>query len=183
MSRYEDQVVFEFLELSPTNESAMQAGRLLRSFPGCASQISAHKMKDLDLCKSIAATVAKMTTQTAPGVRPLVRKNGTMATEARDTTHPGLVTDFLMSFITAHGQTKDVQRITKHTREDVLWSNCLLPWRRSPLWLLLRVTLQLFFSRKNPAVKDGLDLYKSFMVFLLTRVLNLVRWPPQMSQT
>lgn len=57
--------------------------------------------------------------------------------------------------------------IWKHTREDVLWNNNLLPWRRSPLWLLIRTTMQLQFARITSA-----KLYKAAIVNILTRVLQ-----------
>ncbi|KAF2856141.1 hypothetical protein T440DRAFT_531312 [Plenodomus tracheiphilus IPT5] len=176
VSRCTDGVVFDFFELSPTNASAMQAGRLIRSFPGYASRISKDKLAEPTFCKTLASTIATMTTQAAPNVRPQVRKNNVKETESRDTNVPVLITEFVMSFVTAHGQTTEVEHISKHTREDVLWSNCLHPWRRSPLWLLLRVTLQLFFTRKHALTltKNDGDLYKVFMVFMLTRVLDLV---------
>lgn len=150
----------------------MQSGRLIRSFPAHAACIPVKDMTLMDLRTSIAATIAKMSTQTAPGLQPQIRKNNKMMDEARDTSHPGLVTDFLMNVITALGETTDVHRIIKNTREDVLWSDALSPWRRSPLWLLLRVSLQLLFARKECQVKYSDGLYKSFMIFLLARLLQ-----------
>ncbi|KAI8936437.1 hypothetical protein NX059_006844 [Plenodomus lindquistii] len=175
VSRRAEDVVFEFFELSPTNVSAMGAGRLIRSFPGYAARVPRRNMGQSDLRKSLASTIAKMTTQTAPDFRPEVRKNDVDQTESRDTTHPGLVTDFLLSVVTAHGQTTEVERITKHTREDVLWDNCLHPWRRSPLWLLIRVTLQLLFTRESTLTGDGSGLFKPFMAYMLARIVNLVK--------
>ncbi|KAF2844067.1 hypothetical protein T440DRAFT_523791 [Plenodomus tracheiphilus IPT5] len=81
--------------------------------------------------RSIAGTIAKMATQSAPGFQPQARKNGKDEDEYRDTTAPGLVTDFLMTVIAVLGETTDVKRITKATREDVLWTQGKQPWRRS----------------------------------------------------
>ena len=172
--RYAGHLNFEFFELSPTNEAAMNLGRLVRTFPGYASRIPISQMEP-DLRKSLAGTIAKMTTQVASGFQPQVRKNNKMLDEDRDTTHPGLVTDFLMNIIAAVGGTTDVQRIRKNTREDVLWNDCLQPWRRSPLWLLLRVALQLHFVRGSDGAGASNSLYKAFMIFLLSRLLRSVR--------
>lgn len=174
VSRCEDYVTFEFFELSPTNEAAMQKGRLIRIFPGYATRIPVSKMSS-DLQTSLAGTIAKMSTQTAPGFQPQVRKNGLFMDEERDTVHPGLVTDFLMNIVAALGETIDVKRVMKNTREETLWSNCLLPWRRSSLWLLLRVSLQLHFAHKGTDERSGDGLYKAFMLVMLSQLLDSVR--------
>jgi hypothetical protein len=175
VSQCADRLSFEFFELSPTNESVMCSGRLVRFFPGYASKIPTSKMANMDLLKSIAGTIAKMGTQRAPGFQPQVLKNKKTMDEDRDTTHPGLVTDYLMNVLTAFGEPDDVKRIEKHTREEVLWNNCQNPWRRSPLWLLLRVSMQLLFVRKAPDTLHADGLYKAFMVFMLAQLLEQVR--------
>ncbi|KAH6861099.1 hypothetical protein BKA58DRAFT_448898 [Alternaria rosae] len=172
VGRSSNNLVFEFFELSPTNEAAMHSGRLVREFPAHASQIPIGKVKP-DLIESISRTIATMTTQTAPGFQPKITKNKKIMDEQRDTTHPGMVTDFLMSMITAFGEPTDVRRSTKYTREEVLWKDCFAPWRRSPLWLLLRVSLQLLFARQAPSTLHTDGLYKAFMIFVLTRLLDL----------
>jgi hypothetical protein len=79
-----------------------------------------------------------------------------------------------MNVIAALGETTDTSRILKHTREEVLFNECARPWRRSPSWLLVRVTLQLLFSRKCAKMKYPHQMYKGFMVLLLSRILELV---------
>jgi len=174
LSHSSDNLNFEFFELSPTNVAAMSTGRLVRKFPGYASKIPTVDVSP-DLIESISRTIATMTTQTAPGFQPQVTKNNKIMNEERDTAHPGMVTDFLMILITALGESTNLQPITKHTREEVLWSNCLSPWRRSPLWLLLRVSLQLLFARKAPGSLHVDGLYKAFMIFMLAQLLDLAK--------
>jgi hypothetical protein len=175
ISRQKAYLNFEFFELAPTNEAALSATRLTRTFPAYASRIAVNKIMNKSLQKSIAGTIAKMATQSAPGFQPQARKNGQNEDEYRDTTAPGLVTDFLMTVITVLGETTDVKRITKATREDVLWTRCKQPWRRSPLWLLVRVALQLWFTRNSTNPQSPDDLYKTFMICMLSRLLDVVR--------
>jgi hypothetical protein len=175
ISRHEEHLNFEFFELSPTNEAAVRSTRLTRTFPSYASRIAVDKMMDPRLQKSLAGTIAKMATQSAPGFQPQARKNGKDEDELRDTTVPGLVTDFLMNIITALGEATDVKRIIKATREDVLWSDCVKPWRRSPLWLLVRVSLQLLFTRNATDLQSPGNLYKAFMISMLSQLLDSVR--------
>ncbi|KAH6502438.1 hypothetical protein HBI55_034300 [Parastagonospora nodorum] len=173
ISRRGELVVFESFELSPTNNAAMSTvGRLVRTFPGSASRVQVSIMQDKDFRESLAYTIAKMTTQTAPGMQPQVRKMGQNIDEDRDTTDPAMVSDWLMNYIAALGGFTDTVSITKNTRDEVLWRNCRHPWRRSPLWLLIRVTLQLLFTRASSNTRPLHGLYKVFMAQLLLRILK-----------
>jgi hypothetical protein len=175
VSRCSQNITLESFELSPVNNAAMGSmGRLVRTFPGTASRIPAVLMQDIAFRESLAYTVAKMTTQAAPGTQPRVRKNGEKIDEDRNTTHPKMVTDWLMNYIAALGESTSATRISKNTREEVLWSNCKHPWRRSPLWLLARVTLQLLFTRQEETAKQLNGLYKAFIAQLLSQVLASV---------
>jgi hypothetical protein len=174
ISRQIGYVNFEFFELAPTNEAALRTTRLKRTFPGYASRIAVEQFMDKSLQNSIACTITKMATQSAPGFQPQARKNGKDEDEYRDTTAPGLVTDFLMTIIAVLGEATDVERITKATREDVLWNCCKQPWRRSPLWLLIRVVLHLWFTRNSTNLQSTDGLYKAFMICMLSRLLDTV---------
>lgn len=173
ISKDKHSIVFESFELSPTNQESVAAkGRLVRSFPAYASMISIEAFQDIDLRASLAQAIAKLSSQPASGFQPQVRKAKQDHDEMRDTTHPGMVTNLLMNIISALGKPFDVPTIWKNTREEVLWSNAKLPWRRSPLWLLLRVSIQLQLSRSAAKSGSNESLYKPFMVFLLSKVLD-----------
>jgi hypothetical protein len=175
ITRNASSIAFESFELSPTNTAAMTAkGRLVRTFPAAASKVAFSDMASNALTSSLACTSSKLAAQVALGMQPVIRKNGHNMKEERDTTDPAMVTDFLMNLIAAHGDTAEAARITKNTREDVLWNNCLKPWRRSPLWLLIRVSLQLLFTRNGVNMQPPDCLYKAFMVQLLSRLLDRV---------
>lgn len=45
-----------------------------------------------------------------------------------------------------------------------------LPWRRSPLWLFIRVTLQIVIARLSLDFKDAEDSYKEFMLFPMANI-------------
>jgi hypothetical protein len=175
ISRQTGYLNFEFFELAPTNEAALRATRLKRTFPGYASRIAVEQFMDKSLRKSIACTIAKMATQSAPEFQPQACKNGKDEDEYRDTTAPGLVTDFLMTVVAVLGEATDVKRIVKVIREDVLWTRCKQPWRWSPLWLLVRVVLQLWFTRNATNLQSPDNLYKAFMICMLSRLLDTVR--------
>lgn len=160
-------IVFESFELSPTNEAAMTCkGRLKRTFPGLSSRIPATVMQEGGLQQPLTSAIAKMSVYTAADFQPSNRA---------DTIHPGLVTDYLMSVLAAVGEPVDRVRIIKHTRDEVLSKQAAQPWRRSPLWLLVRVTLQLVFNRRGGPQVNPDELYKAFVIQLLSRILALAK--------
>lgn len=84
--------------------------------------------------------------------------------------HPKFITEMLTGILRAVGQPRNVPRIHKHTRDDVLWKDTLKPWRRSALWLFLRVVLQTSLIRDDN--EEPHRRYKSFMIFFMTHVLG-----------
>ncbi|UKZ74662.1 hypothetical protein TrVFT333_002332 [Trichoderma virens FT-333] len=163
-------VVMESFELSPTNNAVVgTAGRLQRCFPASAISIPNTKFYQNGFIAALVETIEKLSYQEANEAKPKISKKGQLQIEDRDTTDPFLVTDFLNTVLLAQGgEAEPVASISKNTREEVIWENAMLPWRRSPIWLLTRVTLQLHFERLH---SDRL-LYKEFMIFLMSCVLD-----------
>jgi hypothetical protein len=78
-------------------------------------------MQNEDFRNSLARTIARMTTQAAAeGTQPRVYKDGQMVEEERETTHPMMVTDWLMNYIASLSGTATPKQISKKTREEVL---------------------------------------------------------------
>lgn len=162
---------FETFELSPCNKAVVETrGRLVRRFPANATEISRRDLEDEGFQDAIARTLAKMSHQTVEETKCKVKKAKQKHVEDRETVHPRIVVDLLPGILRGFGQQVSVSGISKKTHEEVMWSNSKLPWRRSPLWLLIRVGLQLTMARFS---YRGRDLYKDFMVFLMAEVLNL----------
>lgn len=83
-----------------------------------------------------------------------------------------MVSELFMGVLKGIGSPVLVSSISKNTRDEVLWDQAALPWRRSPMWLLIRVSLQLVVSRSS----DGSHiLYKELMVFIMSNVLDMTR--------
>ncbi|OBT60021.1 hypothetical protein VE03_10579, partial [Pseudogymnoascus sp. 23342-1-I1] len=125
-------------------------------------------MADSYFREALAQLLAELDTKTPLEAWPVVSKSHSKVPEIRDSIHPKFVTDMLTGILRGVGQPVDVVRIHKRTRDDVLWRKALQPWRRSPLWLLLRVTLQT--SLRTEAVPD--KWYKSFMVYFMAYILK-----------
>jgi hypothetical protein len=168
-------IVFETFELSPLNESAMKCkGRLKRTFPALASSIPIGTLRSVGVVESLSDTLAKASTQLAKDFQCQSKKAGHYHDEGRNTNHPGIVTDLFLNLTIGLGEPIDVARITKHTRQEILFKRAQMPWRRSPLWLLIRVVLQMVFARIAGDERNPHELYKAFMVQLLCRVLESV---------
>ncbi|KAK5144349.1 hypothetical protein LTR32_003703 [Rachicladosporium monterosium] len=155
---------FEVFELSPLNEHVYKAtGRLRRSFPGSAVDVDFAVFKESGFAAATAHTLAKMSHQAAPGMQPQIRKAGELVDEDRDTADPAMVSEVFVGFLRSVGRSVQVTAISKNTREEVMWNDARSPWRRSPVWLVLRVSLQL----KLPH-----DLYKKFVTFMMSQLLE-----------
>ncbi|KAI9655268.1 MAG: hypothetical protein M1829_000681 [Trizodia sp. TS-e1964] len=165
----EDSLLFYFFELSPNNEAIIGTkGRLRRCFPASALSIKIATLMQDGCLSSLAHTVAKLSCQEVAEAKARVRKKGDLQIEERDTTNPRLVTDFLLTVLSSMGKCVKPARIWKNTREEVLWSNSLLPWRRSPVWLLARVTIQTIMTQ--PILNK--NAYKHFMLFFMADIMQ-----------
>ena len=150
------------------------AKSLLRTFPAHAVAIPTSIFQDPRFRLELALTLEKLDAEVIDEAVPNARKAGAKVTEIRDTPDPKLVTEMFMATLAAVGRPAKVRQIQKRTRDDVLWDECLLPWRRSPLWLSVRVAIQttLTYTLPNDEANATL-LYKNFIAFLMTEVASL----------
>ncbi|OTB10950.1 hypothetical protein K445DRAFT_236605 [Daldinia sp. EC12] len=174
-SRMDTSVHVEMFELSASNSAVISTeGRLRRLFPGSAVSIPFCIFQTREFQDTVAYTLDKMTHQPADGAQPQVRKANETHDETRDTTHPKMVTELFSAFLISMGDRIEVMKIWKNIREDVLWKGSLLPWHRSALWLLIRVVLQLIFTRSAASSSCRDHIYKAFMIYFMTYVLERV---------
>lgn len=173
LSRRTGEIVFEAFELSPTNAAVMEtAGRLRRTFPDVCNTLTDRQFAKKGFQKMFARSIATLSHQVFPGMTPQTRKAGQMQAESRDTTKPHAVTEMTMAMIQAIGEARVVEGLQKNTREEVLWKDSLAPWRRSPLWLLVRVGVQLLCTRRHVDKASGNQLYKKIMMHFQAELLE-----------
>ncbi|KAI0275472.1 hypothetical protein BC834DRAFT_853041 [Gloeopeniophorella convolvens] len=162
--RLRDTVRFEMFELSPRNEDVMSTeGKLLCSYPGPAIQVSTDTFLNHSFLSELASFLVQMDVDDLASEATL--KAGSTVTEVRESAHPRYITELLCGILRGFGEPAKVKRITKRINDEVLWKDAYKPWRRSPLWLVLRVALQTTLGA------DGV--YKSFMLFFHAEVLRL----------
>lgn len=170
ITRQQGKLIFEAFELSPKNDAVYSTpGRLLRTFPAMAISVDASILQQHDFADTIANTLCTMSRQQVAKMQPESRKAGQKHEEDRDTIDPAVVCGLLFGILRGFSSSHSVSTIGKHTRDEVLWNNTRRPWRRSPMWLLLRVILQLTMSR---ASKSGDALYKKLIIFILSHTLD-----------
>ncbi len=168
----EKSVVFECFEASPLAEAVMACnGALTRCFPAHAVSIPFKVFGDENFQRELADKICRLDVEHVEEMMHKSQKAGRKNVEVRNTTNPSLVTEMLMAILASVGTPVNVQQIQKRTRDDVLWDNCLLPWRRSPLWLALRVTIQSTLAATLSS-KEALAEYKNFMIFFLTEIAS-----------
>jgi hypothetical protein len=120
----------------------------------------------------VSTTLSTMAQQPVPNMQPKSSKAGAKHDEHRDTTRPSMVTELFIGVMRGMGTSSNVTAIRKNTRDEVLWDQASAPWRRSPMWLLIRVTLQLVITWSS----DGShELYKEVMVFIMGHILQSAR--------
>ncbi|TFA98909.1 hypothetical protein CCMA1212_009268 [Trichoderma ghanense] len=170
LRRDKDVAIFELFELSPTNQAVYATkGRLIRHFPATAISVPLDTFTNASFQKVLAKTMAKMSDEAVQETIPKARKAMQDHDESRETNDPRIVTELLSSFLQGAGHPTAVPGVSKNTREDVIWRGSKLPWRRSPVWLLIRCSLHLTMNRMAVGSEE---IYKSFMVFLLSRLLR-----------
>ncbi|KAJ6061423.1 uncharacterized protein N7446_005543 [Penicillium canescens] len=170
-----DKVIFDAFEVSPRAKDVISApGSLVRQLPGQSVAISGSMLEDARFCTEISSIIARLSTESVAEMIPKSSKAGKPTLEERDTIHPGLVTEGLMSQLLAFGEHNEGLSFTKNTRDEVNWRKSKLPWRRSPHWFMLRVALQSVLQRALPD-GQGYKEYKNFMLYLVAEFGNRSR--------
>ncbi|KIJ08194.1 hypothetical protein PAXINDRAFT_18651, partial [Paxillus involutus ATCC 200175] len=162
--KQQNRMLFEAFEISPKAEAVMGArGKLVCSYPGPAIEVADEVFEDKVFRSELVNFLVHMNDDTIPDALPVAKKAGSNVEETRDTVDPRYVTELLTVILRGVGRPADIVRISKRIGDDVVWTNSQLPWRRSSLWLVIRVSLQTTLEQ-TPL---GLHAYKAFMIFFM----------------
>ena len=158
-----DHVQFEMFEVSPQASVVTPTnGRLLCSYPGPAVQVSRDVFADTFLSE-LSSFLVQMDIDVLDSTATTI-KAGSTVREVRESAHPQYISQLLVGILRGFGQPTSVDRITKRIGDEVLWKDAYKPWRRSPLWLVIRVALQTSLDH---------NIYKSFILFLHAHILKI----------
>ena len=163
-------VTVECFEVSPDAGSVIAChGSLIRRFPAHAVSLPFTVFRDSKFQRELALRLSQLDAEMIPEMIPQSMKAGKSNDEVRDTVHPGLVTVMLMAMLAPLGTAVKVHQISKRIRDDVLWDNCMYPWRRSSLWLSIRVALQSTLSAMLSREHSTIE-YKNFLILVLVEI-------------
>lgn len=165
-----NEMIFETFELSPAPAEVTEtSGRLRCSYPGPIIAVGIETAMDPAFVENLALFLEEMDIEELEQVVPVIKKAGSNMPEFRDTNNPMFITSMLSGILRGLGRPVDSAglRIQKNIRDDVLYHKARGPWRRSSLWLLLRVALQTTLRNGEEH-----DLYKAFMPYFMTDVLD-----------
>ncbi|KAH8992967.1 hypothetical protein EDB92DRAFT_1796839 [Lactarius akahatsu] len=159
-----DHARFEIFEVSPPASNVMSTdGKLLCSYPGPAVEVSSEIFSNECFLRELASFLVQMDVDVLDSTATAVKAGSTIR-EVRESAHPRYISELLVGILRGLGQPASVDRITKRIGDEVLWKDAYKPWRRSPLWLVIRVALQTSLDR---------DLYKTFILFFLAYLLQI----------
>jgi hypothetical protein len=166
--------IIECFEISPLSQNAIICnGRLRRSFPSRAVSLPVTLLKDETFVAELALFLHRLDRESVGIAQASTKKAGSTVVGERDTTDPVLVSELLMSVLAANGcPVQQPQQIDKNMRDDVCWSDAEIPWRRSLVWSMIRVSLQLTMSRVRS--ESGGSPYKGFITFLIAELVDLL---------
>jgi hypothetical protein len=160
-----DFVLFEVFEVLPPISAVMKTrGKLLCSYPGPAIQIAADIFTDKYFLQELSSFLVQMDVDLLGSTPISVKKNSI----DHESVHPRYISELLVGILRGCGHPVAVDRITKRIGDEVLLDppdeGQDKPWRRSPLWLVLKVTLQ--------SSLHSINLYKPFALFFHAHLLR-----------
>ncbi|KAI0066738.1 hypothetical protein BV25DRAFT_1972593 [Artomyces pyxidatus] len=162
--RKEDETIFEVFEVTPLASAVTSTeGKLICSYPGPAVKVPADIFQQTSFLDALAAFLVQMDIDILDSVATTTKANSTVR-EIRESAHPRYISQLLIGILRGLGDIAEVERITKRIADDVLWEDALKPWRRSPLWMIIRVAIQTSVPPND---------YKDFMVFHHAKLLRL----------
>ncbi|KAF9470842.1 hypothetical protein BDN70DRAFT_642841, partial [Pholiota conissans] len=164
--RVGDQAVFEAFEVSPPPDDVMSIeGKLICSYPGPAIKIPLSVAQDRSFAEQLVNFLSHMDVDELDDAVATTKKAGSTVHETRGTTHPKYITELLVAILHGIGEEANIERIAKRIADEVCWSDARIPWRRSPIWLIVRVAVQ--------TTSESRDIYKAWMLFFHSRLLQM----------
>ncbi|KAJ6485650.1 hypothetical protein C8R45DRAFT_278518 [Mycena sanguinolenta] len=180
LRRRDEEMFVEFLQASaPAALVAGTKGKLVIQYPATPRLSIPIDPAFID---SFSVLLADLGCTTMPDAVPKTVKAGNEQEETRDVPDIRYISELVGGIARALTPVESIDRIasstvyvTKRINDHVLWKSALLPWRRSPKWLLIRVVLQTTLAGWNLPEEYG---YKIFITFVLARTLEMARSCP-----
>ena len=168
-----ENIIFEIWEASPTSESVLKTKDFLEwSFPGTTISLPIATFYDEAFLAELSKFLGQADHENVKAYGAKAFKAGISISESRDTAQPHLISRLLTTILGTFGTIVNSKFLIKHIRDDVNWDNgAENPWRRSPIWMSLRVAIQrrLYASAGD---QEGRLRYKIVICVALTQFLD-----------
>lgn len=164
--------VVETFETSPQSADVLAAqGALEWDFPSRAVVIPFDNFEDYSFRDELATFLEKASVEPVKQYTATTLKAGSNAYESRDTTFPAIIGQLLITILEVAGRKLTPTLTRKRVRDEVCWADgAENPWRRSPTWLVLRVSIQRILCSLLGA--HGTLHYKFFMCSLMASLCH-----------
>ena len=176
--------MFEAFEASPRSERVLAAENALSwNFPGCSISVPFSTFSESGFQENLAGFLEQASSESVKRFAARAQKAGYSTFESRDTGDPALITQMLMTLLEVNGRRTYPTLLRKRVRDDVCWTDgSEKPWRRCPLWLVLRVSLERYLSSML-GEEHGRCLYKFLLCLVHARLLedSLHQLSPELS--
>lgn len=134
------EVIFEAYEASASSPNILaSSGPLIWDFPTSAVTIPAETFGNPLFQNQLAVFLEQASVESIKQFASIAPKAGADAYESRDAVESSLITHMLMALLEANGRQIFPTKLRKRVRDDVCWNDSEKPWKRSPLWLAIRV--------------------------------------------
>ena len=166
-------VVEAFMASAPTEAVLEAPSALVWDFPDRAITVPYEVFDDKSFRDNFATFIEQSASQTLDRFAAKANKSGKTVVENRDVVNPALVNEMFISLLEGLGNCANVNPIRKHVRDEAILQRADKVWRRSPFWLMLRVTLRRHLAAMvtGPAGSDR-AYYKFLLCVVLADVLE-----------
>ncbi|GKU06108.1 unnamed protein product [Fusarium langsethiae] len=137
-----DNVVFEeFQTAAPVADVLKTENALTWEFPSRATAVSSSHFNDESFLDNLTRFLEEASSTAFDRFSARALKGGKSTVEIRDCPSSGLISEILMSLLEGIGSSVSPHQLRKRVRDDIVLDKSAMPWRRSPYWLFLRVTV------------------------------------------
>ncbi|KAI0321334.1 hypothetical protein OF83DRAFT_346661 [Amylostereum chailletii] len=163
-TRQEAETLVTAWEASPRAKDVLKpTGKLICSYPGPAVAIPNSELDDAVARDELSSVLAQLALYDTSAI-PMTHKAGSSVPEEREAADPAYITNFVMAVLRGKGRAADVQRFSKRVADDSIAASSTKPWRRSPLWLSIRVAMQASLPEAQ---------YKAFMIYFHAYLVDI----------
>ncbi|KAF4338326.1 very large low complexity [Fusarium beomiforme] len=166
LTRSTGSVIFEeFQTAAPVSDVLKTEHALTWDFPSRAITVRLEDFNSQSFLKNLSQFLEQACSQAFDKFAARASKGGQSVVETRDCPSPALISEILMSLLEGLGSPVHVCRLRKRVRDDVVLGTSEIPWRRSPYWLVLRITLGRILSTMLDDVHEAMGrVYYKFIV-------------------